>query len=656
MALGYFVYIKDKENQVNKSFAIVSFSVAIWVFSAFMFWVSNVPLLWGRMMFVGPIILAGAFPYFIYVFPPTNLPLTFFKKIIFSIPVLVFLATVPTNFIVKEIISPSREVIYGIGNAIFGIYFLLYMGYGFITLVKKYMNTRGINRVQISYLLLGTFLSAVAGTVTNLLLPLLGTSRFNRLGPSFTIIFVAITAYAIIRHRLMDIEVIIKKTIVFAGLFAFIFGVFAAVTIILQNLLGRFVHISNWISFGISAIVLLFLHDAVKQILVNITETFLFQKEYDRQQILKEISKGMVGKLELEELREFIASALLEKMKLEKAVIIDKDELSQIKAAVSIPIYLKDELYWTLLLGEKKSGKLYTKEDENMLDALSHEVSIAIENAINFQSLRESQMELMRQENLKFVSVLVKGLAHEIFNPLTPLIHRIEDLEGESFLKIYEVYENSKDKLAKDDKLKFKEAILALRDSTKSLKTNASHIHLIVDTLNKIEKGDDKTIGPVDIKTFLKEIVTIIGLEVDSSIQREVIVNQSIDKNLPPVNGNPTLLKQIFINLYKNACEAMKDSNTKVIDISCKLSDSSKNELLIEFSDTGPGIPKEVLAKLFTYGYTTKGTKGSGIGLNQCKAIIEKFGGSIKAESQKGKGAKFIISLPVSDEKGSPSS
>jgi signal transduction histidine kinase len=312
-----------------------------------------------------------------------------------------------------------------------------------------------------------------------------------------------------------------------------------------------------------------------------------------------------------------------------------------------VPFFSESELFGFLVLGQKSSKMMYSDSDFVTFDILSSQVSLALENAKHLQELKYSQLELLRQENLKFVSVLVKGLAHEILNPLTPLMHRIEDLEGESLLKLYEVYEKNAQQLGEEESLKFKESLLGLRDSTKSLKNNAQHIHLIVDMLNKMQKGDETTIGPLDLKSFFKDVVPTLALEVEPHLQEGITVNQDIANNIPPIRGNPTLLKQIFINLYKNSCEAMRNSAIKTINISCKLNAQNPKETLIEFSDTGPGIPSVIFSKIFTHGFTTKGTKGSGIGLSQCKAIIEKFGGTINIESKQNQGTKFIIKLPI---------
>ncbi|MCM8787622.1 MAG: HAMP domain-containing histidine kinase, partial [Candidatus Omnitrophica bacterium] len=193
-----------------------------------------------------------------------------------------------------------------------------------------------------------------------------------------------------------------------------------------------------------------------------------------------------------------------------------------------------------------------------------------------------------------------------------------------------------------------KQSLLSLRQTTLSLKENASHIHLIIDTLHKLQKGDTDTIGALDIKSFFKDVVPLLNIEISPQLQEDVEIQSNIEKNLPPIKANPVLLKQVFVNLYKNACEAMINSPQKLIKIEAKIDPTDNNFVLVEFSDTGPGIPEHILPNLFNQGVTTKGQKGSGIGLNQAKTIIEKFGGSISAENKKEGGARFIIRLLIS--------
>ena len=104
-------------------------------------------------------------------------------------------------------------------------------------------------------------------------------------------------------------------------------------------------------------------------------------------------------------------------------------------------------------------------------------------------------------------------------------------------------------------------------------------------------------------------------------------------------------MQRVFINLIKNAIEAMPEGGKLIIGTS-EVNDSVE----FSFSDTGIGIPKENMEKIFTPLFTTK-TKGMGLGLPICKRMIEAHGGSISAESTVGKGATFKVVIPANNDR-----
>lgn len=645
-AMGIFVLSKNVKSPTNRIFAWSCLTTFIWQFAwTIMFSIKTTVLapLLVKIGYSGIIFIPVAFYHFTMTYLHENRE----RKLILTS---YFLSTVFLIAIWTSKLFVNGYYSYFWGNYprasilhpfyLFLLFFLSFRGLWILSIKARQFKTTPLSYNQIKYLFFAFVIYCFASTdfVVNYGI------GFYPLGFIFIIISDGLISYAIVRHHLMDIDVVIKKTIIFGGLATFVSGI----TIFSAYLGARLIGGGNVIiSAIITGLITSLLVEPLRKWLINITENFLFQKEYNQQEILDVMTRGATGKVDLEELKNTITKVTADAMKLEDAFIIEKDEFKnratidrQQKAGISIPIFLNNEIYWILFLGEKKSGKAFTKEDKNTLQSFSQNISLIIANA-------KFQMDALRQKNLEFISVLVKNLAHEIFNPLTPLQHSVENLEGEEFLKIYEIYERYKDKYSKEDETLFKEALIALREATKSIKTNAQHIQLIVDTLNKMQKGDEKTIGPVDIKMFFKEVISILGMEVDADMQKGVVVEQHIDRGFLPVTGNPTLLKQVFINLYKNACYAMKSSAEKIIRISCNMNEANDNELLIEFSDTGAGISAETLTKLFTYGFTTKGSRGSGIGLNQCKIVIEKFGGNITVKSEVGRGTTFTVMLPV---------
>ena len=123
--------------------------------------------------------------------------------------------------------------------------------------------------------------------------------------------------------------------------------------------------------------------------------------------------------------------------------------------------------------------------------------------------------------------------------------------------------------------------------------------------------------------------------------QQGIKVTFNLDENLPDLRCGE--LVQVFLNLTKNAYDAMKDGGELILSTKCV-----NNEVITTVTDTGCGIPQEILGRIFDPFFTTKGpSEGTGLGLAICHDIIEKHGGKITVESEVGKGTTFTVTLPV---------
>ena len=121
------------------------------------------------------------------------------------------------------------------------------------------------------------------------------------------------------------------------------------------------------------------------------------------------------------------------------------------------------------------------------------------------------------------------------------------------------------------------------------------------------------------------------------------------ETNLPLIHSDPSLLRQVLLNLINNAMDAIQKGGEITVETDIGEGDSVE----IRVSDTGIGIPQENLSKIFDPFFTTKPPgKGTGLGLSICHGIIDKLGGSISVTSQVGKGTTFSIKLPLETAKG----
>lgn len=215
---------------------------------------------------------------------------------------------------------------------------------------------------------------------------------------------------------------------------------------------------------------------------------------------------------------------------------------------------------------------------------------------------------------------LILGLAHELKNPLS-------GIRGAAQL-IAEDSDNS-------ETTKCAELIIREADRLKDL----------LDTLKQLEPFARDIFVPVDIHELLMEI---IYLESMPKSREGVEIRQNYDVTLPPIEGDRNSLKQVFLNLIKNAYEAVGDKGR--IDISTKwMTEHLKDQktMSVEIRDSGEGIDKHIAEKIFSPFYTTK-KEGSGLGLFLAYQIIAKHGGAIIVDSRPGEGAAFKVFLPIS--------
>jgi signal transduction histidine kinase len=143
---------------------------------------------------------------------------------------------------------------------------------------------------------------------------------------------------------------------------------------------------------------------------------------------------------------------------------------------------------------------------------------------------------------------------------------------------------------------------------------------------------------PGSLNDPLRRALTLMDAQKNAA---HVTLDLFIEPNLPPVLVDTQQMQQVLVNLMMNGLQAMPTGGTLTVKSGFK-----DSEVFIEISDTGPGIPKEIMQDIFKPFFTTK-HQGTGLGLSICRSIIENHCGRIEVESERGNGALFRISLPV---------
>ena len=244
---------------------------------------------------------------------------------------------------------------------------------------------------------------------------------------------------------------------------------------------------------------------------------------------------------------------------------------------------------------------------------------------------RLHEMQLIQTEKMSSIGVLATGIAHEINNPLTSVAGYAEAL-----LRRF----SGEPSLAKDNRLddfpKYLEVIVR----------EAYHCKGIIGSLLNFGRKSDGLLVTVNLNGLLEEILELLKNQPNYG---DIEVVARLKDTIPLIPGDPSGLRQVFMNLVINACHAINDEGK--VDISTTYSDKDQ-AVFVKVSDTGCGIAHEVIDRIWDPFFTTKEVgKGIGLGLALSYNIVKRHGGEISVKSTVGEGSQFTVRLPVCPEK-----
>jgi two-component system NtrC family sensor kinase len=237
------------------------------------------------------------------------------------------------------------------------------------------------------------------------------------------------------------------------------------------------------------------------------------------------------------------------------------------------------------------------------------------------RELREAQDALVQSEKLASLGKIAAGVAHEINNPLTSIL-----INAALMLERTDIDE-------------------ACRENLTMISEETTRCAQIVRGLLEFSRQTPSQVVKTDVNELIDKTVQVFEKQ---AAFRNVTVVRKLDRSLPPVELDKNKMQQVFSNLAINAFEAMHEEGTLTITTR---RDEAGKMIEVRFADTGVGIPRENLIKLFDPFFTTK-SFGTGLGLSVSYGIIEQAGGTIKVESEVGRGSTFVITLPLGDGGG----
>ena len=670
--LAGFVYSNGRQVKINRAFAILCFCVALWTLSVFGLYIFTDEVSvghWIRLLRPGYFFLAPAIFYFMLVLAKSdtgkNIKLVYISFVIAAALSLLNYAGFFDEGVVRRGLSffpkIGRRYIATLVNLGFwggwGLLFI-FRAYGRLTSVRE--------RQQLKYFFAGSSIALLLGLVSNTLFGL-GLNVYP-MGGIGIIVYALVVSYAIIRHQLMDIEVIIRKGIIYATLTLSIMGVYAIAVGVSVGIFG--VHAGNWFTNALGGIVIALIFLPLRSRIQLLVDRLFFKDKYDYHKTLRDFSRDITSILELELLFRLLVNKITETMHIRRGCIMiydpDKDkyearyctgqdgeilrfELGAADAAVEwlnkhasalnlaahdeslfvklrergitlvIPLINKNKLVGIMNFGAKLSEDAYTSEDIELLMTLSGQAAIAIENDQLSARMRELEKSLHQADKLSALGTFASSLAHEIKNPLSSI---------KTFSQLME---------KRFDDTVFREKFSAI------VPHEIDRLESVLNQLVDFGKISDQDFAPVKIGKVIDELFGLVQYE---ALRRNIKVIKEYGALLPPVAAIEEQLKQVFMNLILNAIQAMPAGGEVRVTAQAAADKRLGDVVQVSVKDNGAGIPAEAVGRIFKPFFTTK-PDGTGLGLSITHNIVKDHGGSIEVNSEPGNGAEFIVKLPV---------
>ncbi len=689
LASGLWIVLKNPRVTTNVTFGLLCLSAAGWLFGFFMIYSTDnqaVALLWGKLLHIGIIFVPAFFYHFCVSFLNISQPT---RSIWFCYAASsAFLLLLPTDFLIsgqyqyfwgfypKAGILHPAFLAYFVGIGTFSLY-RLYKGYK----SKDESDHAEATRIKFVFwsFLLG-YASAVDFTQNY-------GVEFYPGGFVFASLWVLLVTYAIAKYQLLDISLIFSR----AKLIPYVQGltIFLSFYLLTLFLIRVFTGSTRYLLAAIllaSFVICAELLVNIQRRMERAVGKALFREKHDAYETLSAFSNDLVTILDLNNLNDrflgvlsrvlniqavslflldkekqvyALASAqgveqeainsirlssshpLTRKLALTKAPVV-REELEQTKpvgdeavetlksmhSEACIPLVNKERLVGFCNLGPRARHAMYSTDDLELLTTLAQNAAIALDNAMLYEDVKNSQLLMRRTDRLRSLETIAGGFAHEIRNPLTSIKTFIqlapERKDDPEFISGFS-------RVVNDDVHRIERLIEEILDYARYMKPKL--------TLE-------------DVNDIVSSCLYFVQVKADSlgiGIERELA------PRLPYVMLDRQQIKQVLLNLLLNALDAMKEAGGQLTIRTHQLVKGKGREWVqIEVTDSGPGIDQTNLEHIFDPFYTTKHEsgerEGTGLGLAIVHQIVQEHHGTIEVSSQTGRGTTFFVNLPASSQ------
>ena len=687
---------RNRGAATNRLFSCFAAGMALWNLGVFMLRQAPDPasaIHWERVIHVGVVALPALYCHFVTSFLGES-------RRYRNVLVVAYAASVV--FTVANL-GGSRAFIAGVTQSVWGwvpavgplyvlflVYFNAFLLLGIVLLrgASRQMDS-SFRRHRVRLIILGTCVSLLGGAV-DFVVSLLANLQMRSdliypIGIPANMLFALMLGTSIVRYRMFDVGVAMKKTALYVGL--------GAVFALALTAAGRLTGSTVWVTV-LAAAVLVLLLTPVGRTLEGLVDRATGGRRRGCYETLVRLSRLMGASLDLPELTDTLVQGLVRGVPLTHCVLMVRDpesasfvsvrmatadggtppeslpsdgalarwlahhdglvvtdevdvshriprqvrlELGNVPATVIAPLRTEAALTGILLLGEKRSGEVFTKAELEVVGVLANQAAISLENARLFLRARQAydelartQHELVQAQKMEAIGRLAGGIAHDFNNLLTVII-------GQSDLLAMSCERG-------DPRLQLAETIQDAANRASAL------------TRQLLAFSRKQMLQPtaLDVGDVVAGVASLLGRLIGEDIVLSIVRASAVTT----VRADRNQIEQVIMNLAVNARDAMPDGGTLTIETGSTSVDADAESApagvppgdyaLLKISDTGVGISPDSQSLIFEPFFTTKDPgKGTGLGLATVYGIVRQHGGHIAVESAIGAGTTFRIYLPV---------
>lgn len=677
LALGLIVYRAKSATSQGRVFAQLSLLLVLWNLNFFiLYFVSDAAAAFDmtRIFRMSANFVPVAILHLVISFRSTR-PRSWYRFLVADYLIASMLGIATLLDLVVTKLHPFAWGYYSVSGPLYGAFtILVLMNFGAaLTLAVHDYRTSTEPRavVQVRFWLLGMLVALPLG-LTNLL-PTYGVPIYP-LGSLGNVVWAGVVAYAIVRHRLLDIDVVVTKGVAYLTSALFVITPAFALTILMQERVFGSVHYDFSFALLVMFVAIGVLFPTLRLRTEAQVERAFFRGKHEYRSALASFAKSIIRILDSDKLVRELTDKLSETLRVDRVAVFMRDrnevryrlqygigilpaedeyvgadplirtlaiagdavlrEEAELSAdsdwvsagraltangwEVCVPLAASGSLIGFIGLGRKRDLEVFSVVDLDLLGTIAAQSAIGLENARLYEELHRSRDLIQRADRMSALGTLAAGVAHEIRNPL---------------VSIQTFFQLAPSRLGDQE---FFTSFLGLAEN------EVRRIADLVTELLTFARSPQSSVEEVDLEDVADRTVRLL---MPQAHKYRVHLKRVGRCDLPIIRGEPDRIKQVLINVILNGLQATPENGIVTVR-SNVVERGNRRFCQIEIHDTGPGIPADAREDIFNPFFTTK-EKGTGLGLSIAHQIVAEHGGYITVDSREGHGCRFAIHFPT---------